>query len=232
MSYRHKETVEIYKKQEGFLGPYYTAKILAAIGRTKYWVQYENRFAADKTRLLIELVEETDIRPLPPTNFEVSDIVDAYVNDAWWVGKIVRKVDPNYYVRLDSTGNVVHCPFYKVRIHLEWEDGKWVYPGDRYVLIFFMSQVFCFASGFGIVFYGEFAWLVSCRFLGMTFDSRLLFGSFLVNLENNCLSSFIYAFLLSCPLLVMCLHCIYSLFLFDIMVIHCNGSSKFRLFVL
>ncbi|XP_031281889.1 protein AGENET DOMAIN (AGD)-CONTAINING P1-like [Pistacia vera] len=132
MAFHHKETVEIHKKQKGFSGPYYTATILAAIGKTKYLVRYETRFAEDRTRLLTEAVDEADVRPLPPTNLEVSDnIVDAYVNDGWWVGRIVRKVDPNYYVKLESSGNVVHCPFYKVRIHLEWEDGKWVYPGNR-----------------------------------------------------------------------------------------------------
>ncbi|KAJ0018323.1 hypothetical protein Pint_10399 [Pistacia integerrima] len=99
MAFRHKETVEIHKKQEGFSGPYYTATILAAIGKTKYLVRYETRFAEDRTRLLTEAVDEADVRPLPPTNLEVSDnIVDAYVNDGW--------------------------------IHLEWEDGKWVYPGN------------------------------------------------------------------------------------------------------
>ncbi|KAJ4703647.1 Agenet domain-containing protein [Melia azedarach] len=131
MPFAHKETVEVCKKQEGFVSSYYTATVLAAIGRTKYLVRYETRFSEDRTRLLTEPVEESDIRPLPPPHLEVAEKVDAYVNDGWFVGKIVRKVDPNYYVKLDSTGNVVHCPFYKVRIHLEWEDGKWVYPGNK-----------------------------------------------------------------------------------------------------
>lgn len=135
MSYAHKETVEICKKQEGLVSSYYTATVLAAIARTKYLVRYETRFSEDRTRLLVESVDEADIRPLPPPNLEVSEKVDAYVNDAWWVGKIVRKVDPNYYVKLDSTGTVVHCPFYKVRVHLEWEHGKWVYPPIKYVLL-------------------------------------------------------------------------------------------------
>lgn len=83
MASRHKETVEIYKKQEEFSGrPHYTAIILATIGKTQYLVRYETRFAEDKTRLLAQAVDEADIRPLPPTNFEVSDnIFDAYVND-------------------------------------------------------------------------------------------------------------------------------------------------------
>lgn len=135
MSYAHKETVEICKKQEGLVSSYYTATVLAAIARTKYLVRYETRFSEDRTRLLVESVDEADIRPLPPPNLEVAEKVDAYVNDAWWIGKIVRKVDPNYYVKLDSTGTVVHCPFYKVRVHLEWEHGKWVYPPIKYVLL-------------------------------------------------------------------------------------------------
>lgn len=136
MDLSHQDRVEVCKKREGFSGPYYSARILAAIGGTKYLLRYETRYGPDRTRLLTEAVDETEIRPLPPTNFEVSDnIVDAYVNNAWWVGRIVRKVDDFYHVKLESTGDVVHLPFHKVRIHLEWEDGKWVYPGNRYLLL-------------------------------------------------------------------------------------------------
>ncbi|KAK3206909.1 hypothetical protein Dsin_020955 [Dipteronia sinensis] len=133
MTFRHNQTVEICKKEEGSHSPgtcyyYYTATILAAIGRTRYLVRYENRYSEDKTRLLTESVDESDIRPSPPSvpyaGFQVHDRVDAFINEAWRLGSIARKVDPNYYVKLDSNGIEVHCPFQKVRLHLEFEDGR------------------------------------------------------------------------------------------------------------
>ncbi|XP_057949362.1 protein AGENET DOMAIN (AGD)-CONTAINING P1-like [Malania oleifera] len=129
MSFRYKEAVEICSKQEV---SYYAANILAAVGKTRFLVQYKTRYAVDtsKTRLLIEMVEANDIRPVPPeipdSDFSVADRVDAYLDNAWRVGKVSRKVDPNYYVRLDSTGDEFHCPFYRVRPHFDWEHGKWV----------------------------------------------------------------------------------------------------------
>ncbi|KAK2642424.1 hypothetical protein Ddye_024187 [Dipteronia dyeriana] len=139
MTFRHNQTVEICKKEEGSHSPgtyyYYTATILAAIGRTRYLVRYENRYSEDKTRLLTESVDESDIRPSPPSvpyaGFQVPDRVDAFINEAWRLGSIARKVDPNYYVKLDSNGIEVHCPFYKVRLHLEFEDGRWIYYRPR-----------------------------------------------------------------------------------------------------
>ncbi|OMO65365.1 hypothetical protein COLO4_31300 [Corchorus olitorius] len=131
--FKHKDLVEICKKEEGFQGIYYNATLLAAIGRNKYLVRYDTRFSDDGTRYLTEAVEAEEVRPLFPkisyTNFVVSDRVEAYVNFAWRVGTVTRKVDPNYYVKLDCNGNEEHCAFYKVRLHLEWENGRWFYPG-------------------------------------------------------------------------------------------------------
>ncbi|EEF39879.1 protein AGENET DOMAIN (AGD)-CONTAINING P1 [Ricinus communis] len=129
------QVVEICKKEEGFLGSYYPATVLAAIGLTRYLVRYETRYNEAKTRLLTEVVKPEDIRPAPPTstytNYKVNDRVDAYINDSWWVGSIVRVVDPNYYLKLECNENEVHCGFYNARIHFDWEDDKWVYNANR-----------------------------------------------------------------------------------------------------
>ncbi|GAV60619.1 Agenet domain-containing protein [Cephalotus follicularis] len=134
MSFSYKEPVEICHKQEGLLVKYYRATLLAAIGRNRYLVRYETRLNHSGTRLLTEPVDAEQVRPLPPPgpyiNFIISDRVDAYINNAWWVGKIARKVDPNYYVRLDYNGNEVHCAYYRVRLHLDWVDDKWVHLGS------------------------------------------------------------------------------------------------------
>ncbi|KAA8519661.1 hypothetical protein F0562_013894 [Nyssa sinensis] len=104
--FRHNETVEISRKHEGFFGSHYPAK--------------------HSTPATLGLC-----RPeIPVSKFAVGDRVDACENGGWWVGRISREVDPNYYVQLDSKGKEVHCAFYRVRIHLDWVDGKWVYPGN------------------------------------------------------------------------------------------------------
>ena len=137
MSFDCNQAVEICKKEEAFLESYYPATVLAAIGPTRYLVRYETRCSEDQTRLLTEVVKQVDIRPTPPassyTNYKVNDRVDAYINGCWWVGSVTRKVDPNYDIKLECNGNEVHCGFYRVRIHFDWEDGKWVYNTNRYV---------------------------------------------------------------------------------------------------
>ncbi|KAK6264617.1 hypothetical protein SCA6_020051 [Theobroma cacao] len=134
MDFKHEDPVEICKKGEGFSGIYYNATFLAAIGRNRYLVRYDTRFNEDGYRKLVEAVDSDEIRPLPPktayTKFVVSDRVEAYVNLAWRVGTVTRKVDPNYYVKLDCNGREEHCAFYKVRLHLEWRNGRWSYPGS------------------------------------------------------------------------------------------------------
>jgi len=135
MAYRHNQTVEIIGKQEPYLGSYYPATLLAAIGKTRYLVRYQTRFTDDKSRLLVESLHAADIRPVPPEiqtpDIAAGDRVEVCANGGWWVGRIVKKVDPVYYVRLDSDGSEMRCPLYRVRKHLEWEDGKWVCSGIR-----------------------------------------------------------------------------------------------------
>ncbi|GMH27119.1 hypothetical protein Nepgr_028962 [Nepenthes gracilis] len=132
MGFRYKEAVEICSRKRGILDSYYPATVLAAVGKNRYIVEYQTRYSDDKTRLLTAVVDGSEIRPSPPSipvsNFAESDLVDAYLNGAWWTGRIARKVDPNYYVRLDCDGTEAHCAFYRVRLHLEWEGGEWLRP--------------------------------------------------------------------------------------------------------
>ncbi|KAK8551479.1 hypothetical protein V6N13_119937 [Hibiscus sabdariffa] len=134
MAFNINDRVEICKKEEGFSGIYYSAILLAAVGRTRYLVRYESRLTPNGTSLLTEAVDPDEVRPSPPESsccdFVVSQRVDAFVDNAWRVGTVTRKVDPNYYVKLDCNGNEAHCPFYKVRRHLEWQkqNGTWLSP--------------------------------------------------------------------------------------------------------
>uniref|UniRef100_A0A5B7C8L7 Putative inositol transporter 4-like n=1 Tax=Davidia involucrata TaxID=16924 RepID=A0A5B7C8L7_DAVIN len=132
MAFGRNDRIEVSRKQEDFLGSYYPAMLLTAIGRNKYLVEYQNLYTGDQTRLLTESVDAADVRPVPPvisvSSFAVADRVDAYINGGWWVGQVAEILYPHYYVRLNGTWNEVHLPFYKLRFHLDWEDGKWVLP--------------------------------------------------------------------------------------------------------
>ncbi|KAK6917681.1 Agenet-like domain [Dillenia turbinata] len=135
MSFRYKDPVEICWKSEGFPNSYYPATLLAAVGRTKYIVQYKSRYTQDGKRYLTETVDEEDIRPVPPDikayNFQPSARVDFFIDGCWRVGTVTRKVDPNYMVVLDNTQNEIWCFFYRLRPHMDWVNGNWDFPGMR-----------------------------------------------------------------------------------------------------
>ncbi|KAI8567823.1 hypothetical protein RHMOL_Rhmol02G0151400 [Rhododendron molle] len=133
MTYRHNQTVEVIGNQEPYKCSYYPATLLAAIGKTRYLVRYQTRFTDDKSRLLTESLRGSEIRPVPPEiqapGFAVGERVEVCANGGWWVGRVDRSVDSVYYVRLDGDGSELRCPLYRVRKHLEWDDGKWVCSG-------------------------------------------------------------------------------------------------------
>ncbi|KAE8659669.1 hypothetical protein F3Y22_tig00116962pilonHSYRG00852 [Hibiscus syriacus] len=135
MAFNINDWVEICRKEEGSSCVYYSAALLAAVGRTRYLVRYETRLIPDGTRLLTEVVGADEVRPWPPDSsyfdFVVSHRIDAFVDKAWRVGTVTKRVDPNYYVKLDCNGNEAHCPFFKVRRHLEWQNGTWLSPATQ-----------------------------------------------------------------------------------------------------
>uniref|UniRef100_A0A7N0UKQ1 Uncharacterized protein n=1 Tax=Kalanchoe fedtschenkoi TaxID=63787 RepID=A0A7N0UKQ1_KALFE len=47
-----------------------------------------------------------------------------YINSAWRVGTIVKRVEPNYYVKMDGDGAEHHLTWYKVRIYFDLVTGK------------------------------------------------------------------------------------------------------------
>ena len=104
----------------------------------------------------------------------MSDRVDAYVNFAWRVGTLTRKVDPNYYVKLDCNGNEEHYAFYKIRLHLEWKNGSWFYPRNGYVTFFFL----CFLDL--LVFISDFCFSLSGNFVEVFWLLFLLINCFLI----------------------------------------------------
>ena len=131
MAFSRDDKVEVCSKQEGFVGSYYAATVIKNYGN-EYAVQYKNLVAEDdQSRPLIETVGENELRPRPPkvlaTGFHALDVVDAFDNDGWWVGKISgRKGSDSYYVLFDAYGVEISYPTSRLRPHLEWVNGKWV----------------------------------------------------------------------------------------------------------
>jgi hypothetical protein len=124
--------VEVCSKQDGFVGSYYAATVIRKHGDNSYAVQYKNLLTDDESRPLIEIVDAEEIRPVPPnvsaTGFAPCEVVDAFDNDGWWVGKISGWKGSTYYVFFDKYGDEIAYPSSQLRAHLEWVGGKWVSP--------------------------------------------------------------------------------------------------------
>ncbi|XP_043701625.1 protein AGENET DOMAIN (AGD)-CONTAINING P1-like [Telopea speciosissima] len=131
-AYRTGDFVEICSNDEGFLGSYFAAKVLA-VGKTKLLVEYETLLTPDESGLLKEIVHYREVRPRPPeipvSAFRVFEEVDAYDNEGWWVGRITSVQDSNKYsVYFSHSRENNTYPFFRLRVHQDWKNGKWVSP--------------------------------------------------------------------------------------------------------
>ncbi|MCL7032908.1 hypothetical protein MKW94_025394 [Papaver nudicaule] len=134
MEFKRGDRVEVTSKEEGFVGSYYTGKIIARVGPIhQYLVEYETLFTEkDETMFLREVVDAKNVRPVPPeikcSDYSVLDKVDAYDNDGWWVGTVISTSvleDGKYYVYFESSSDEIAYPVDKLRIHQEFHNGKW-----------------------------------------------------------------------------------------------------------
>ncbi|CAL1403716.1 unnamed protein product [Linum trigynum] len=129
------DRVEVASEEEGFHGSYFEGTVVEVLGSSQYKVEYVNLTTEeDESELLIETVSGEFIRPVPPRirfgsgGFGVMDAVDAWDNDAWWVGRVTGKKGPMYYVYFDYTGDEIAYPVSMLRVHLDWVNGQWVSP--------------------------------------------------------------------------------------------------------
>ncbi|XP_059663979.1 protein AGENET DOMAIN (AGD)-CONTAINING P1-like [Cornus florida] len=124
--------VEVCSKEDGFLGSYYLARVIGKLGKGKFMVQYMDlEEDEDGKKKLKEVVDATNIRPVPQEikvwGFDVLAKVDAYDCDGWWVGRVTgTKDDSYYYVHFDSSGDEITYPISRLRVHQEYENGRWV----------------------------------------------------------------------------------------------------------
>ncbi|KAL4576788.1 hypothetical protein LXL04_012887 [Taraxacum kok-saghyz] len=128
MTFERGDRVEISNKEEGLAGSYYLANIISSLSKKDYIIQYRTFLNDDGFGPLREIVSVDQIRPLPPeipaTEFSLLDMVDAYDNDGWWVGKIVRKMGSNYLVFFKNSREEIDYPLTRLRIHQEWDVEK------------------------------------------------------------------------------------------------------------
>ncbi|KAF8409043.1 hypothetical protein HHK36_005115 [Tetracentron sinense] len=169
MVFRKGAPVEICSNQDGFRGSYYAATVLAAVGKDRFLVEYCTLLTDDEKNLLREIVDAAEVRPAPPeilvSDFSVLDIVDAYDNDGWWVGRITGRVPAKYFVYFDSTGDEIAYPSSQLRVHQDWENGKWVSSKKRalrgLILCSCRSRVILMYGVGGLV-YGLWTATISC----------------------------------------------------------------------
>ncbi|CAI0450776.1 unnamed protein product [Linum tenue] len=137
-AFRRGDRVEVASEEEGFHGSYFEGNVVEVLGSNQYKVEYVNLVKTeDESELLIETVSGEFIRPFPPRirfgcgGFGPMEAVDAWDNDAWWVGRVTGKKGMMYHVYFDYTGDEIAYPVSKLRPHLDWSNGRWVSPDRR-----------------------------------------------------------------------------------------------------
>ncbi|KAG8379545.1 hypothetical protein BUALT_Bualt07G0100100 [Buddleja alternifolia] len=134
MAFNAGDSVEVCSKEEGFLGSYYEATVVAKITRNnQYVVQYKTLVEDDLSEPLREVVSSDEVRPPPPPpewppfRFFSGDRVDAFDNDGWWVGTVsgVNVDEGKYYVYFELFMVEIAYHPSKLRLHQDWNKGKW-----------------------------------------------------------------------------------------------------------
>ncbi|KAL3641745.1 hypothetical protein CASFOL_012560 [Castilleja foliolosa] len=132
--FRSGDLVEVASRKEGFEGSYFEATVVEQLaGGGKFIVEYKTLLRNDFSGPLTEEAPVEEMRPRPPkvaaANFGMYDVVDAFDNDGWWVGKVTGWVGNKYYVYFERTGDEIMYPKSRVRVHQEMvfgANGKWV----------------------------------------------------------------------------------------------------------
>ncbi|KAJ4832872.1 hypothetical protein Tsubulata_043544 [Turnera subulata] len=127
--------VEVTSDEEGFKGAWFVANIAEAVGNDRYLVQYENIRTEDDTDFEKEEFPTSHIRPCPPElnvvdRFKMLEEVDAWYNDAWWVGTVVKVLSSKYTVYFMDTGEELQFVHSDLRPHQDWINGNWIIPSQ------------------------------------------------------------------------------------------------------
>ncbi|KAL6291274.1 hypothetical protein ACE6H2_008784 [Prunus campanulata] len=138
--------VEVCSNEDGHKGAWFPAIILdprpsdgtpnkkrKSLGNSsKALVQYETLVSDDDpNKPLTELVDVCFIRPVPPPDnpdqpFEPANVVDAFYQEAWWVGVVMRFEDDKYTVGFKNPPDLLELRRSELRPHWDFLDGVWV----------------------------------------------------------------------------------------------------------
>ena len=146
--------VEVWSEEDDFKNAWFSAVILrpplppsssspSAGGKRTATavVKYDHMLSADDGQPLVESVEPSFIRPVPPPDnqpdrpFELYEVVDAFYQDIWWTGFVVKVVSDTYTVAFKSPLDLQEFRRSDMRPHWDWVDSKWVRP-DKEVLFY------------------------------------------------------------------------------------------------
>ncbi|KAF8016081.1 hypothetical protein BT93_H1586 [Corymbia citriodora subsp. variegata] len=139
--------VEVTSKEPGFKGAWFDAVVVEppVYHKSKFkkkrltLIEYTNLLSEDGQSPLREYTDSIFVRPLPPgepegegeqqTVMEEKLVVDTYDRDGWWTGVIAKITEQgNYLVAFEDPPHVLEFPRDRLRLHWEFQDGKWTLP--------------------------------------------------------------------------------------------------------
>ncbi|XVF62403.1 hypothetical protein PTKIN_Ptkin09bG0004800 [Pterospermum kingtungense] len=123
--------VEVKSDEKGYEGSRFSAVIIDSLGYDKYLVEYQTLITEDQDAFLREEAYASYIRPPPlaqcANRYELFENVDAWYNDGWWIGQIVKVLTGwRYAVYFRTTNELLEFEHNDLRLHQEWINGKWV----------------------------------------------------------------------------------------------------------
>ncbi|PIA60943.1 hypothetical protein AQUCO_00300455v1 [Aquilegia coerulea] len=126
---------------EAFKGSWYLAKVIKNFvkkGKKKILLEYEMLKADENgVKPFIDFVDVHLVRPQPPFQqkpsnlFQVNQVVDAFLGQGWWKGKVTRVIEESrYVVAMESLVLEEKMEFGhgELRLHHDWINGQWVIP--------------------------------------------------------------------------------------------------------
>ncbi|GMH10414.1 hypothetical protein Nepgr_012255 [Nepenthes gracilis] len=128
--------VEISSVDDGFRGAWFHGTVIKPPSKRarKVTVEYETLVADEKESApLRETIDLVQIRPTAPRErnrvFNLSEEVDAFYNDGWWEGVVTEALEGSRYsVYFRATGEQIEFAASDLRLHREWDNGKWIPP--------------------------------------------------------------------------------------------------------
>ncbi|KAF9609936.1 hypothetical protein IFM89_019339 [Coptis chinensis] len=128
------EEIEVSSNEIGFEESWFSATLIRPSNKknsTKFLIEYKTLLKSEESgQPLTEYVDFDQLRPVPPVGtqtFNLNDDVDAYHNDGWWRGSIIKVFDEGlkFLVFFRPTKEKLKFGVSDLRKHLEWVDGKW-----------------------------------------------------------------------------------------------------------